>query len=76
MPPPPRDPILSFLHTFPLKRARVGGQCPHNGSMPPLGNPGSATDVGHIETIFSLKYSIHSNYGTRCDNLILKGCHN
>ena len=38
------DPILSFLHTFSLKSASVGGPCPPNGCTPhPAGNPGSAT---------------------------------
>ena len=39
------DPILSFLHTFSLKSARVGGPHPPNGcTLPPMGNPGSTTD--------------------------------
>ena len=41
---PPNDPILSFSHTFPPKSAHVVGWRPHNGSAPPVGNPGSATD--------------------------------
>ena len=35
------DPILSFLHTFSLKSARIGGPRP---PPPPTGNPGSATE--------------------------------
>ena len=31
------DPILSFLHTFSLKSARVVGPCPPNGCTPPYG---------------------------------------
>ena len=40
---PLRGPILSFLYTFSLKSAYVGGPCPSNGSTLPMGNPGSAT---------------------------------
>ena len=38
---PQRDSILSYLHTFLPKSARVGGRRP----PPPNGNPGSATDM-------------------------------
>ena len=34
---PPWDPILSFLHTFSLKSACIGGPCPSNGSTPRYG---------------------------------------
>ena len=41
--PPPTGPILSFLHTFSLKRARVGGPRPPQWvHAPPVGNPESA----------------------------------
>ena len=40
--PPLQDPILSFLHTFSLKSAHVGGQNPPKmGPCPPMENPGS-----------------------------------
>ena len=40
------DPILSFSHTFLPKSACIGGLCPPNGSTPPpMGNPGSTTEV-------------------------------
>ena len=42
-PPPPQNPILSFLHTFSAKSTCIGGPCPPNGSMSPIGNPGSVT---------------------------------
>ena len=35
--------ILSFSHTFLPKSAHIGGPYPPNGSMPPMGNPGSTT---------------------------------
>ena len=41
------DQILSFSHTFLLKSTHVGGPRPPpppNGSTPPMGNPGSATE--------------------------------
>ena len=34
---PPWDPILSFLHTFSLKSAHIGGPRPPNGCTPPYG---------------------------------------
>ena len=43
--PPQRDPICSFLHTFPPKSTHVGGQPPPPTGQcppPPTGNPGSA----------------------------------
>ena len=43
-PPPLRDQILSFSHTFLLKSTHVGGPHPPMGPRPPpTGNPGSAT---------------------------------
>ena len=39
------DPILLILHTFSLKSARIGGSCPLTGAHPPMGNPGSATEI-------------------------------
>ena len=42
---PLQDPILSFLHTFSLKSAHVGGQNPPKmGPHPPMENPGSGPD--------------------------------
>ena len=44
-PSPQWDQILSFLHTFPPKSARVGGRC----SPPPTtGNRGSAAGQAHV----------------------------
>ena len=34
-PPPPWDPILSFLHTVSPKSVRIRGPCPPNKCMPP-----------------------------------------
>ena len=43
---PQWDPILSFLHTFLPKSARVGGLChPPMAWRPPTGNTGSTTDM-------------------------------
>ena len=48
-PAPQLDPILSFLHTFLPKSARVGGwRLPQWLSAPPIGNPGSATGSAGI----------------------------
>ena len=43
-PPSPKDPILSFSHTFLPKSAHVRGWCPPMARRPPqTGNPGTAT---------------------------------
>ena len=48
-PPPQQDSILSFSHMFSPKSTHIGGWRPPNSSVPPpTGNPGSATDGGHL----------------------------
>ena len=54
---PPRVQILSFLHTKFSKRNRLGSPDPPMRSMPPMGNPGSATVMtsfsGHGQNTWS-----------------------
>ena len=54
-PHPLQDPILSFSHT---KSTRVGGP---NVSMPPTGNPGSATENVHCSNDPTVPHNLTEN---------------